>query len=127
MSKPTMSDLMKFNTDEEIDAFIIQHAKHFNVVQMNPGGFVNGSRNYLHHVASTIDKARAKAETLYREDPKKRGIVIYAVADIGYVANMSRPVENYPPVKPYMSKAARAKLERDKRASERLARHNSKG
>jgi hypothetical protein len=121
-----MSELMKFTTDEEIDAYIIKHAKHFTVVQMNLGGFVNGSRNYLHHVADTVDKARDMARSIYDSDVNRRGIVIYAVADIGYVKNMSRPVETYPAMKPYLSRAARAQLEKDKRALERQSKRKSK-
>jgi hypothetical protein len=125
MTKPTMSDLMKLTTDEEIDALIICHAKHFNVVQMNPGGFVSGSRNYLHHKAYTIEEARTMAKDLHEGDEKRRHIVIYAVADIGYVTNMSRPVETYPLSKPFISKAAKAKKEREERSLERQTKRKS--
>lgn len=120
-----MADMMKLTSDAEIDAYIVRYAKSFTVVQMNPGGFVSGSRNYLHHSSPTIEEARELARTLYEEDSSKRNIIIYALADIGYVKDMSRPVENYPAVKGYMSKAERARLERANKPSGRRTRARS--
>lgn len=115
---PSLPGLMGDWTDEELNEHTIKHAKYFTVVQITRGGFVGGGRNYDRHQVDTLDDARTKAAELYRQDPNKRGILIYAVADFAGANGFSRPVENYPR-STYMSKSDRARQDKKQKAEAR--------
>lgn len=110
--------LMGEYTDEELNAHTIKHAKYFTVVQITRGGFVGGGQNYDRHQVESLEDANTLAASLYKDDPKKRGIIIYAVADFAGANGFSRPVGNYPPTT-YMSKSDRAREEKKRKAEAR--------
>lgn len=110
--------LMGDYTDEELIQHTIKHAKYFTVIQITRGGFVGGGQNYERHQVDTLDEARTLASTLYGQDPKKRGIIIYAVADFAGANGFSRPVDNFPPTT-YMSNSDRARKEKKEKAEAR--------
>jgi hypothetical protein len=122
--KPTCQDgsslpgLMGEYTDEELNEHTIKHAKYFTVVQITRGGFVGGGKNYDRHQVDSLESANQLAADLYRDDPKKRGIIIYAVADFAGANGFSRPVGNYPPTT-YMSKSDKARHEKKRKAEAR--------
>lgn len=117
-SEVRLPGLMGEYTDEELNQHTIDHAKYFTVVQINRGGFVKGGTNYIRHQVDTLEDARIKAAELYAEDPAKKGILIYAVADFAGANGFSRPVENYPRTN-YMTKGDKAKLEKKQKAEAR--------
>jgi hypothetical protein len=104
-------------TDEELNEYVVRHAKYFTVVQVNRGGYVRGGNNYDRHEVPSLEDARIKAKELHEAD-KLRGILIYAVADFAGANGFSRPVESYPR-KTWVSKAEQARLDKTKRAKER--------
>lgn len=114
----TLPSLMGQFTDEELNLYTIKHAKYFTVVQITRGGFVGGGQNYERHQVDTLDDARGLAAKLYGEDPKKRGIIIYAVADFAGANGFSRPVENYP-LSSYKSRSDKAKEDKKLKAEQK--------
>ena len=81
--------------DEELTRMVIENAVYFTVVQITPGQFRKGGRNYDRHVVPTLEDARTLAKTLYEQN--KKNIIIYAVADFIGAKGFSRPIETYPP------------------------------
>lgn len=114
----SLPSLMGQYTDEELNQHTIKNAKYFTVVQITRGGFVGGGQNYERHQVDTLDDARELAAKLYNEDPKKRGIIIYAVADFTGANGFSRPVENYP-LSSYKSRSDRAKENKKLKAEQK--------
>lgn len=104
--------LMKhFESDEDLDQYVIDHSYMFTVIQIRPGGFVSGyGSNYVReeiHVGDdgpeeALERAIARAKEIY--DEKKKSLLIYAVADFSGAIGFNRPVRQYPP-NTYRSKA----------------------
>ena len=118
MEKSTLPGLMGNYTDDELNAHVVANAKYFTVVQVNRGGFVAGGKNYDRHQVDTIVDARKLAKELYDADERKRGILIYAVADFAGANGFSRPVENYPATT-WESKSQKAEREKKDRKAAR--------
>jgi hypothetical protein len=110
--------MRQYDSDEELDQYVIDHAKYFTVVQIRPGGFVNGhGSNYIREEVPTLEEAMERAKVLY--DEKKKSILIYAVADFAGAIGFNRPVRQYPEPT-YRSKSQKMrdeKLEAAKRAT----------
>ncbi len=108
---PTL--MRQFDTDVDLDNYVIEHAKYFTVIQIKPGGFVNGEgSNYTREECPTLESALERAAEIYKE--KKKTLLIYAVADFAGAIGFNRPVRQYP-ASTWKSKADRereAKLER---------------
>jgi hypothetical protein len=110
--------LMGDFTDDQLNQHVVDNARYFTVVQINRGGFLAGDKNYTRHEVASLALARDLAAHLYSEDPKHRGILIYAVADFAGAKGFSRPVESYP-VSNYMTRGDKAKLDRKRRSEAR--------
>lgn len=122
VSDSRLPGLLGNYTDEELNEHVIKHAKYFTVVQINRGGFVAGGQNYDRHQVDDLETARKKAAELYEADGRKRGIIIYAVADFAGANGFSRPVENYPKTT-WESKSQKADREKkDRKAARERAR-----
>lgn len=115
---PTL--MRHYETDEDLDNYVIAHAYMFTVIQIRPGGFVNGfGSNYIReevHVkdhggnqAIALEAAWVRAAEIYAE--KKKTILIYAVADFAGAIGFNRPVRQYP-ASNYRSKSDKARDER---------------
>lgn len=116
--KPTL--MKQFETDEDLDDYVIEHAKYFTVIQIRPGGFVNGyGSNYIREEVPTLEEAMERAKELYEQTKKK--LLIYAVADFAGAIGFNRPVRQYPP-NTYRSKADKARDERKARAARKAER-----
>lgn len=131
---PTL--MRNFETDEDLDEYVIDHAYMFVVIQIRPGGFVSGyGSNYTRTEfrveehggdrRETLALAMAKAEEIYKET--KRALLVYAVADFAGAIGFNRPVRQIP-TPTFRSKAdqrrdeARArKLRQEERARKKLA------
>lgn len=115
---PLLPTLMKnFETDEDLDNYVILHAKYFTVIQIQPGGFVSGKgSNYTREEQPTLEAALARAEEIYKE--RKKTLLVYAVADFAGAIGFNRPVRQYPP-STWRSKADRARDEKKARAEAR--------
>lgn len=106
---PTLMN--NYETDQDLDDYVIKHAYMFTVIQIRPGGFVSGyGSNYTRdevHVGedgpeAALEKAIELAKEIYAE--KKKTLLIYAVANFAGAMGFNRPVMQYPP-STYRSKA----------------------
>jgi hypothetical protein len=131
---PTL--MRNFETDEDLDEYVIDHAYMFVVIQIRPGGFVNGyGSNYTRtevHVEefggdnrAALARAIEVAEGIYAET--KKSLLVYAVANFAGALGFNRPVRTIP-VKTFRSKAdqrrdeARArKLRQEEKARKKLS------
>jgi hypothetical protein len=95
--------------DDDVTDLIIEFATYFTVIAANPEGWRRGESNYTRSEHLTLASARAAAKTRYDNDPKKRGILIYAVLQYSNrPIGTSRVVESYPFVSNPYSREARA-------------------
>lgn len=108
---PTL--MRNYETDEDLDEYVIDHAYMFTVIQIRPGGFVSGyGSNYTRtefHVADyegvqrdALSAAIIRAEEIYAET--KKPLLIYAVANFAGAMGFNRPVRKIP-VATFRSKA----------------------
>lgn len=123
--RPTL--MRHFDTDEDLDNYVIEHAHMFTVIQIRPGGFVNGyGSNYIREEIvvedndqeAALEKALARAAEIYSQ--KEQSLLIYAVADFAGAMGFARPVRQYPP-STYRSKADKKRDEIRARAAKREA------
>lgn len=123
--RPTL--MRQFDTDEDLDNYVIEHAHMFTVIQIRPGGFVNGyGSNYIREEiyvenndrTAALEKALARAAEIYKET--NRTLLIYAVADFTGAMGFGRPVRQYPP-STYRSKADKQRDELRARKAKREA------
>lgn len=102
---PTL--MKQFETDEDLDDYVITHAYMFTVIQIRPGGYVNGfGSNYIReeiHVKdhggdprAALEAAKVRAKEIYEEKDKKQKLLIYACADFAGAMGFNRPVTTYP-------------------------------
>lgn len=100
---PTL--MRNYETDEDLDEYVIDHAYMFVVIQIRPGGFVSGyGSNYTRTEFQVADyggvqrdalsAAIIKAEEIYAET--KRRLLVYAVANFAGALGFNRPVRLIP-------------------------------
>ncbi len=114
---PTL--MRTYDTDEDLDNYVIEHAYMFTIIQVRPGGFVNGhGSNYVREEVQVADhdnteaalaQAMVRAAEIYALN--KKNILIYAVANFAGAIGFNRPVRNFP-VTNYKSKSDKARDER---------------
>jgi hypothetical protein len=127
--------LMKnFETDEDLDEYVIDHAYMFVVIQIRPGGFVNGyGSNYTRtefmvedydgDQRKTLDTALARGQEIFEET--KKALLIYAVANFAGALGFNRPVRQIP-APTFRSKADQRRDEARARKQRRLERERTK-
>jgi hypothetical protein len=98
--------LMKnFETDEDLDDYVISNAHMFVIIQIRPGGFVNGyGSNYTRTEVTfekgkdnpweALDVAVKEGERIYKQTGKS--LLVYAVADFAGAIGFNRPVRQIP-------------------------------
>ena len=100
---PTL--LRQYETDEDRDGYVIEHAYMCTVIQIRPGGFVNGyGSNYIReevHVKDYKDSREALQAAIElaekRFEETKKRLLVYAVADFAGAIGFNRPVRLIPP------------------------------
>lgn len=98
-----LPSLLDIQSDEELDARALEHAKYFTVVQVRLGGWSRlGISNYIRRTAPNIAIAMEMAQAIYRQTGKVS--MIYAVVDFAGARNFTRHITNYPETPP-VSKA----------------------
>lgn len=113
---PTL--IKHFDSDEELDEYVIQNAYMFTVVQIRPGGFVRGEgSNYIREEVLVADHGSADAaleaalkQAEQRHNETGKNILIYAVANFSGAVGFNRPVRTWP-ISTYRSKADRRRDE----------------
>jgi hypothetical protein len=107
-----MPEMVSARYDEDdITDLVTEFATYFTVIAANPDGWRRGEPNYVRTEHLTLEAARKAARTRYENDPKKRGMLIYACLQysnrpIGTHAH----VEGFPQESnPYSREARRAK------------------
>lgn len=127
--------LMKnFETDEDLDDYVIHHAYMFVVIQIRPGGYVNGhGSNYTRTEVQVSDfggdpqaalqHAIGIGEGIYAES--KKSLLIYAVANFAGALGFNRPVRSVPE-KTFRSKADQRRDEARARKLRQIERERSR-
>lgn len=128
--KPTL--MLDFQSDEDLDQYVIDHAYMYTIITPRPGGFMAGlgsnySREEVHvkdheGTEEALVAAIARAKEMYDASENKKTLLIYAVADFSGAIGFSRPVRQYPP-STYRSKADK---KRDELRDRKLAREAKK-
>lgn len=127
--------LMKnFETDEDLDDYVIHHAYMFVVIQIRPGGYVNGhGSNYTRtevqvsdfggDTQAALQHATAIGESIYEKS--KKSLLIYAVANFAGALGFNRPVRSVPE-KTFRSKADQRRDEARARKLRQIERERSR-
>jgi hypothetical protein len=130
---PTL--MRQYETDEDLDEYVIDHAHMFVVIQIRPGGYINGYGSNYTRTEVTFEKgddprealatAVKIAEDLYEKT--KKSLLVYAVADFAGAIGFNRPVRLIP-APTFRSKADQRrddlrarKLRQEDRARKKLA------
>lgn len=99
---PTL--MRDYETDEDLDEYVISHAHMFVVIQIRPGGYINGYGSNYTRTEVTLDKGDDPQEALaaavkIAEDiyaKTKKSLLVYAVADFAGAIGFNRPVRSIP-------------------------------